>query len=272
MAERVRFVTLPAGNLPSIRLVMKEYKWLGATEEANLWLPAPSSPTSQWEATGRTWQLDNRSGKALTRVDVAWIQAPSSRSRNAVANEGLLDKARHVSCLWVWPAIVSQIELDLIWARCRAPIHSMFHPPMSEICVYCTNRTHGSVTTMAHWNYDTRRRVLRATVLLLRTCQSNDECNIFQIRIMRAFHRMQPHYGLVPQKSQCHTCQTYATTGGPKFLACSGCWVPRYCSKACQLRDWPAHADSCRAIAHWDAMEDSYDACGLSIDAIWPPV
>ncbi|ETS64179.1 hypothetical protein PaG_01416 [Moesziomyces aphidis] len=39
-----------------------------------------------------------------------------------------------------------------------------------------------------------------------------------------------------------------ATAGANKLQRCSGCKVLRYCSAACQRRDWPSHRDECKAL------------------------
>ncbi|KAJ1043210.1 hypothetical protein NDA10_004179 [Ustilago hordei] len=41
--------------------------------------------------------------------------------------------------------------------------------------------------------------------------------------------------------------QAAASTAG-KLQRCSGCKVVRYCSSACQRRDWPTHRDECKAL------------------------
>ncbi|SOV06875.1 uncharacterized protein UDID_05707 [Ustilago sp. UG-2017a] len=41
--------------------------------------------------------------------------------------------------------------------------------------------------------------------------------------------------------------QAAASTAG-KLERCSGCKVVRYCSSACQRRDWPTHRDECKAL------------------------
>jgi hypothetical protein len=33
-----------------------------------------------------------------------------------------------------------------------------------------------------------------------------------------------------------------------KCKSCSGCDLPRYCSKECQLKDWPIHKHECKII------------------------
>lgn len=34
----------------------------------------------------------------------------------------------------------------------------------------------------------------------------------------------------------------------PRRMPCSGCALVRYCSKACQVADWPAHKPACREL------------------------
>jgi hypothetical protein len=46
--------------------------------------------------------------------------------------------------------------------------------------------------------------------------------------------------GFEPWRGQCHTC------GRLDLFQCGRCLGPRYCSRDCQLLDWPAHRASCR--------------------------
>lgn len=44
-----------------------------------------------------------------------------------------------------------------------------------------------------------------------------------------------------------HKCSVCRGRGQPKLKACSGCSKVRYCSQACQKKDWPRHKSKCKA-------------------------
>ena len=44
---------------------------------------------------------------------------------------------------------------------------------------------------------------------------------------------------------------------GRQFLRCSGCKYVRYCSKNCQVEDWPSRKQLCRAIQTLSSLRDS---------------
>ncbi|KAI0324944.1 hypothetical protein GY45DRAFT_1288114 [Cubamyces sp. BRFM 1775] len=44
-----------------------------------------------------------------------------------------------------------------------------------------------------------------------------------------------------------HKCSVCRGRGKPKLKACSGCTKVRYCSQACQKKDWPRHKPHCKA-------------------------
>ena len=44
---------------------------------------------------------------------------------------------------------------------------------------------------------------------------------------------------------------------GGQFARCSGCKYVRYCSKNCQVEDWPSHKQLCRAIQTLPSLRDS---------------
>ena len=46
---------------------------------------------------------------------------------------------------------------------------------------------------------------------------------------------------------------------GGHFPRCTGCKYVRYCSKNCQVEDWPSHKHLCRAIQTLPSLRDS---CG----------
>ncbi|KAH9885997.1 hypothetical protein C8Q73DRAFT_658897 [Cubamyces lactineus] len=50
--------------------------------------------------------------------------------------------------------------------------------------------------------------------------------------------------GRVPEAHKCSVCRG---RGQPKLKACSGCTKVRYCSQACQKKDWPRHKPQCKA-------------------------
>ena len=47
----------------------------------------------------------------------------------------------------------------------------------------------------------------------------------------------------------CAVCSKTRITTGKKLLSCAGCMGVRYCSEACQLKDWPAHKEVCGGSA-----------------------
>ncbi|KAI0630927.1 hypothetical protein C8Q77DRAFT_172371 [Trametes polyzona] len=44
-----------------------------------------------------------------------------------------------------------------------------------------------------------------------------------------------------------HKCSVCRGRGKPKLKACTGCMKVRYCSQACQKKDWPRHKTQCKA-------------------------
>ncbi|KAI0642476.1 hypothetical protein C8Q79DRAFT_1002903 [Trametes meyenii] len=44
-----------------------------------------------------------------------------------------------------------------------------------------------------------------------------------------------------------HKCSVCRGPGQPKLKACTGCMKVRYCSQACQKKDWPRHKGQCKA-------------------------
>ncbi|KAI0739271.1 hypothetical protein C8Q80DRAFT_1275407 [Daedaleopsis nitida] len=44
-----------------------------------------------------------------------------------------------------------------------------------------------------------------------------------------------------------HKCSVCRGKGKPKLMACKGCQKVRYCSTACQKKDWPRHKPKCKA-------------------------
>lgn len=276
MAERFRFICMPINEDRFTKRIhmMNEYKSTVPDDSSISWMRASClHEDPNWEATGRTWELDNRSGKSVTYVEVALLQAPASRSRDAVAKEDLLNKACYAPTLWIWPVIGGQADLDLLWATRRNWINHFHRPLVKQTCVYCTDTATTAVVTPSLWNYDPQLRLLRVTVLLMRACYNYNDCAAFQSRMARSFESTPHDHGLVPARPAfCQTCDARSRPGSPKLLVCSGCWIAHYCSKTCQERDWPVHRAICTRISHWDAMEDSYEACGLSMDAIWGTV
>jgi hypothetical protein len=54
--------------------------------------------------------------------------------------------------------------------------------------------------------------------------------------------------GTPPQQLVCSACGAGAASG-QRLRRCGACREAWYCSTACQLQDWPAHRDACRAAA-----------------------
>ncbi|CBQ68348.1 conserved hypothetical protein [Sporisorium reilianum SRZ2] len=48
--------------------------------------------------------------------------------------------------------------------------------------------------------------------------------------------------------SACYSPPIISDSGAGKLQRCSACKLIRYCSAACQKRDWPAHRDECKAL------------------------
>ncbi|KAI0665446.1 hypothetical protein C8Q78DRAFT_986538 [Trametes maxima] len=44
-----------------------------------------------------------------------------------------------------------------------------------------------------------------------------------------------------------HKCSVCRGPGQPRLKACTGCMKARYCSKACQKKDWPHPKGQCEA-------------------------
>ncbi len=45
----------------------------------------------------------------------------------------------------------------------------------------------------------------------------------------------------------CRACSRMSPPDGPVFKQCKGCHAARYCSRQCQLKDWPKHKPLCEA-------------------------
>ena len=57
----------------------------------------------------------------------------------------------------------------------------------------------------------------------------------------------------IDSPSACGNC----LKDGGQFPRCSGCKYVRYCSKNCQVEDWPSHKQLCRAIQTLPSLRDS---------------
>jgi hypothetical protein len=52
-----------------------------------------------------------------------------------------------------------------------------------------------------------------------------------------------------PSAAPCAACVKEAPSEGPAFAHCGRCGGVRYCSRACQVADWPRHKPGCKAAA-----------------------
>lgn len=50
----------------------------------------------------------------------------------------------------------------------------------------------------------------------------------------------------------------------PRGRRCGGCEVVRYCCKACQIADWPAHKAACRELQRAAAATSREPAAGAA--------
>ena len=57
----------------------------------------------------------------------------------------------------------------------------------------------------------------------------------------------------IDSPSACCSC----SKDGGQFPRCSRCKYVRYCSKNCQVEDWPLHKQLCRAIQTLPSLRDS---------------
>jgi hypothetical protein len=60
----------------------------------------------------------------------------------------------------------------------------------------------------------------------------------------------------------CQSCMKSGKDLDGKLLKCSGCEASYYCSKECQIADWPRHKVHCKAHRQYEQLDQS----GLSAD------
>jgi len=60
-----------------------------------------------------------------------------------------------------------------------------------------------------------------------------------------------------PTQSSCHHCIREPLKGEPKFKACKGCTFVIYCSRECQMQDWPTHKTNCRQVVGIRKLDES---------------
>ena len=58
----------------------------------------------------------------------------------------------------------------------------------------------------------------------------------------------------------CGVCKKSKKANRQNLLICPGCWVARYCSKACQQQDFEGHKIDCENVAHYLEMKPKIEA------------
>ena len=58
----------------------------------------------------------------------------------------------------------------------------------------------------------------------------------------------------------CGVCKKSKKANRQNLLICPGCWVARYCSKACQQQDFEDHKIDCENVAHYLEMKPKIEA------------
>ncbi len=237
----------------------------------DLWWAFKHVNASTWregKPTGRTWTLDNRSDASLTYVCTRIIHATASQTRTALIESHRVNRDPFRFQFAVWPAVHTHADLiRLAWIRRGL---REIHPGSSPTCCYC--RSVSTWRCLFLWARDTRTATVGVSIMASDYCSAR-ECMAFAFRsqyaMMRAFDPGHVTFG--PRRRQCHQCflSCMHWVSGRKFKMCSGCWAAYYCSVKCQRLHWPKHRELCHFIARFNRIEDDYDDCGLSIDAIW---
>ena len=76
------------------------------------------------------------------------------------------------------------------------------------------------------------------------------------LKAVKKWSRVQPHWKRIRRRI-CTHCFKRVDLTEPRYLVCSGCGDARYCSEACQRKDWAAHQKECPAgQPGWNAAVD----------------
>lgn len=132
---------------------------------------------------------------------------------------------------------------DGMFTRVRECETCHIHNPYSEWPVGCTNcgKTIEKRSDAIIGIVDTKKNIHRPQARMMYICCSID-CEHSWLRVASEFFTGQVAKFLT---YVCTSCKTKSCT----LKICSRCKCARYCSVACQKRDWPRHKEGCRKAA-----------------------
>ena len=97
---------------------------------------------------------------------------------------------------------------------------------------------------------------------LTRLCQSMDESERQQIQRLADLYTNNTVEGLL-EGFKCNKCQKQA------FKRCSKCKSVWYCSRECQVGDWPQHKEKCKKLAK--ELQEAQEKDKKNIDQLAKP-
>jgi hypothetical protein len=111
------------------------------------------------------------------------------------------------------------------------------------ICAACHQRTHDP-SAFIHARTNCKERQSSAGFVVV--CSTSPSCEQFGGQLRRKFVALQLGGGVEgPEWLKVRTCNVCCNLGR-EYKVCGRCKARRFCSRQCQLKDWPTHKKVCK--------------------------
>ncbi len=100
--------------------------------------------------------------------------------------------------------------------------------------------------TTTYRDFTSMKCIHTATSYFLPECESSECSNIVMCIQSQLRKQNKIRNNGTPLIYECVECGKMSKPGEPKYQVCGGCKLTNYCSRECQVKNWPVHKKLCK--------------------------